>query len=151
LSSIFTLCFIQNTNKILLQKRNKSPFRGYWNPPGGKVEIAESPLEACLREVKEETGLTLKDVKFRGAFTVFNGSKNSSVIMLFQSNSFEGELDSSIEGDVDWVTIDKQLYCSNLVPDSFTYMLPYILEDDSIITGKLIYNKHRLETCDITI
>lgn len=151
MNSIFTLCFIQNTDKILLQKRNKSPFRGYWNPPGGKVENEESPIEACLREVKEETGLTLKDVKFRGIFTVFNGKKNTSAIMVFHSNSFEGELYSSSEGEVDWVTIDQHLYRSDLVPDSFTYILPYIVEEEGVLTGKLVYNKNRLETCDISI
>ncbi|GIN62735.1 hypothetical protein J27TS8_27280 [Robertmurraya siralis] len=151
MSSIFTLCFVHDNEKILLQKRNKSPFVGYWNPPGGKVENSESPLEACIREVKEETGLLLTNVKFRGVFTVFNDKRSTSAIMVFQSNDFVGDITSSCEGDIDWIKIDKDLYCSNLVPNSFTYILPYIIENDEILTGKLIYNRNRLEVCDISL
>ena len=148
---IYTLCFIQDEDKILLQKRNKSPFRGFWNPPGGKVEKFESPIEACIREVREETGLTLNDVKFRGVFTVFNGTSKSSIIMLFHSRYYDGEIISSDEGEVDWITIDQKLYGSKLVSDSFSYMLPYVIENEDVLTGKLVYVNQSLETFDVVM
>ncbi|UTW70129.1 NUDIX domain-containing protein [Anaerobacillus sp. HL2] len=46
-----------------------------WNTPGGKVEILESPLEACKEEVQEETGLNLKSVSFRGVITITSKSR----------------------------------------------------------------------------
>ncbi|MBB6670066.1 NUDIX hydrolase [Cohnella nanjingensis] len=149
---IFTLCIVRDNNKILVQKRHKSPFKGYWNAPGGKVEIQESPKEACIREVMEETGLHLAEIRFRGVMTVSNSIKKfeTGVLMLFDSSNFYGELISSDEGEVDWIELDK-IYGSKHVPESMMYLLPYIVDYEGIITGKLVYNKHMLEECDISL
>ena len=58
------LLFIKRLDgKILLLKRNKSPNRGLWSPPGGKFDLSlgESPFECAKREALEETGLVLDD------------------------------------------------------------------------------------------
>lgn len=151
-SNIFTLCIVRDNEKILVQKREKHPFKGFWNAPGGKVELRESPTEACLREVYEETGLHLNDLKFRGIMTVSNAIRKlgTEVLMLFESSDFEGELTSSDEGLIDWIDLDT-IYNSRNVPDSMTYILPYIVDYEGIITGKLIYNKNELEVCDISL
>lgn len=62
----FTLCFIRNQDKFLMLHRNKHPNKGKWNGVGGKIEQGETPSQACLREVKEETGILLTSVTFRG-------------------------------------------------------------------------------------
>jgi len=46
-----------NEERVLLVRRGQAPARGQWHPPGGKLEPGESLIEACRREVKEETGL----------------------------------------------------------------------------------------------
>jgi 8-oxo-dGTP diphosphatase len=152
MGSIFTLCIIRDDDKVLFQKRYKSPFKGYWNAPGGKVEIQESPKEACIREVYEETGISLNSIKFRGVMTVSDTTKkiDTEVLMLFESNSFQGELISSNEGEVDWIELDR-IYESSIVPESMTYLLPYITDYEGIITGKLVYNRQTLEICDISL
>lgn len=48
------------TNRILLGKRNKDPQRGYWVIPGGKIHAFESIAEAAARELQEETGLSVE-------------------------------------------------------------------------------------------
>lgn len=70
--------------------------------------------------------------------------------MLFDSSNFYGELNSSDEGEVDWIELDK-IYGSKHVPESMMYLLPYIVDYEGIITGKLVYNKHMLEECDISL
>jgi 8-oxo-dGTP diphosphatase len=46
-----------NHDQVLLIKRNKAPAQGFWSVPGGKQEAGESMVEACKREIIEETGL----------------------------------------------------------------------------------------------
>ncbi|WP_425622526.1 NUDIX hydrolase [Brevibacillus borstelensis] len=152
MSNVFTLCVVREDDKILVQKREKAPFRGYWNAPGGKVEPAETPKEACLREVMEETGLYLNDVKLRGIITVSTSRKShgTSVLMLFESTDFQGEITGSSEGQIEWVEIDK-IYQSKNVPDSFTYLLPYLIETDGLITGKFVYERDKLEVFDVSL
>jgi 8-oxo-dGTP diphosphatase len=61
---ISCLLFIRNSkNQFLLLKRNKSPNKGTWSPPGGKLDmsVGESPFECAKREALEETGLVLAD------------------------------------------------------------------------------------------
>jgi ADP-ribose pyrophosphatase YjhB (NUDIX family) len=57
-------------DQVLLVQRAKAPSIGLWSLPGGKVEVGETLREACLREVKEETGLDEIDVL--GCFNVID-------------------------------------------------------------------------------
>ncbi|WP_153464252.1 NUDIX hydrolase [Sediminibacillus terrae] len=151
MSNIFTMCFVENNSQLLLQKRVKKPFKGLWNAPGGKVETYESPIEACKREIQEETGLDIDNVNFRGILTVTNeNQKSSDVLMLFHTKEFSGSLCGSEEGEIDWVETEK-IYSYDNTPESFTYLLPYILETDSTLTGKMIYSRKKLELFDINV
>lgn len=55
-------------NKILLIKRRTVPFRGFWALPGGRVDAGETVEQTIVREVKEETGLTVEIVKKIGDY-----------------------------------------------------------------------------------
>lgn len=57
------IVYNKNEDKILMCKREKEPYKGKLNLVGGKVEANESELEAAYRELKEETGITEKDIE----------------------------------------------------------------------------------------
>lgn len=57
------IVYNKDKNKILMCKRAKDPYKGKLNLVGGKVEQNESELEAAYRELKEETGITDKDIE----------------------------------------------------------------------------------------
>ncbi len=65
----FTICFIKQGDKILLLNREKPSWMGMWNGVGGKLERNESPRESIIREIKEETGIVLDTVHFKGLIT----------------------------------------------------------------------------------
>ena len=99
------LCLIENGNKILLQNRIKKDWQGY-TLPGGHVEKEESFVDAVIREMKEETGLSVKNPKLVGVkqFPIDNGRY---VVFLFKTNEFSGKLKSSKEGKMEWFSYDE--------------------------------------------
>lgn len=99
------LCLIQKDNQILLQNRVKKDWAGY-TLPGGHVEPGESFVDACVREMQEETGLTVRNPKLCG-LKQFPNHGTRYIVFLFKTDSFEGELRSSEEGKMEWVSMDE--------------------------------------------
>ena len=108
------LCLIEDGDRILLQNRVKKDWQGY-TLPGGHVEPGESFVDAVIREMKEETGLTVEDPTLAGVkqFPIKNGRY---VVLLFKATQWTGELVSSEEGQMEWVEYGK-LSAVNTVDD----------------------------------
>jgi len=96
-----TLCLIYRGDEYLLQNRVKKDWPGY-TLPGGHVEPGESIVDSVIREMKEETGLTVSDLKLCGVkqFPIDNGRY---VVFLFKTDTFSGKLRSSEEGKMEWI------------------------------------------------
>lgn len=120
------LCLVYKDNEYLLQDRVKEDWKGY-TIPGGHVEAGESIVEAVVREMKEETGLTVKEPKLCGVkqFPIEDGRY---IVFLFRTDKFTGNVTSSEEGDMHWIKAED-LSQINLV-DDFMELLQVILEDD---------------------
>lgn len=95
------LCLIEDGSRILLQNRVKKDWRGY-ALPGGHVEPGESFVDAVVREMKEETGLTVIEPRLVGVkqFPIENGRY---VVLLFKVTEWTGSLNSSEEGHMEWI------------------------------------------------
>lgn len=101
-----TLCYIENDNQYLMLHRVKKKNdlnRGMWIGVGGKFEEGETPEECLLREVLEETGLSLTDYKLRGIVTFVSDCWENEYMHLYSAYSFTGTLSDSSEGDLAWV------------------------------------------------
>lgn len=96
-----TLCLIRRGDQILLQNRVKADWAGY-ALPGGHVEPGESIVDSVIREMKEETGLTITAPKLCGVkqFPIPDGRY---LVFLFLADEFSGMLRASAEGAVEWV------------------------------------------------
>lgn len=99
------LCLLRRGDEILLQNRVKADWQGY-TLPGGHVEPGESIVDACVREMEEETGLKVDKPVLCGVkqFPIENGRY---LVFLFRSDTFTGELRSSREGKMKWVRRDE--------------------------------------------
>jgi len=101
-----TLCYIERDDKYLMLHRTKKEndlSKDLWLGVGGKFEGDESPTQCLLREVKEETGLTLTDFKFRGLVTFVCSECETEYMCLYTSDKFEGEIIDCSEGELEWV------------------------------------------------
>ncbi len=96
------LCLVTDGDRMLLQNRVKSDWQGY-TLPGGHVEKGESFVDAVRREVREETGLEIPRPRLVGVkqFPIEDGRY---VVLLFRADTFSGQLRSSAEGEMKWVT-----------------------------------------------
>lgn len=119
------LCLIHKGDNYLLQDRIKNDWKGY-TLPGGHIEPGESIVEAVIREMKEETGLDIKRPRLCGVkqFPIEGGRY---IVFLFETEQFEGVLNSSDEGTMHWVNA-KDLSSVNLVND-FDDLLEVMLTD----------------------
>lgn len=125
------LCLIHKNDQYLLQDRIKKDWQGF-TLPGGHVEVGESIVDAVIREIKEETGLTIYDPKLCGIkqFPIKGGKYENGryLVFLFQTDQFTGELVSSEEGCMHWVNMED-LDKVNLVSD-FKELLQVMLDDN---------------------
>lgn len=99
------LCMIKDGDKYLLQNRVKKDWQGY-TFPGGHIEPGESIVQSAIREVKEETGLIMKNPRLVGVkqFWVKSGRY---IVFLFSATKFSGDLRGSNEGEVGWFTKEE--------------------------------------------
>ncbi len=125
-AELTVLCLVHNGDTYLLQNRKKQDWKGY-TLPGGHIEIGESIVDAVVREIKEETGLTIFNPRLRGV-KQFPTEDGRYIVFLFCADEYEGELISSEEGTMHWVQ-RSELSNVHLVND-FYELLQVILDDN---------------------
>lgn len=120
------LCLIHKDNQYLLQDRVKADWKGY-TLPGGHIEPGESIVDAVVREMKEETGLTVLNPKLCGVkqFPIKDGRY---LVFLFHADQFHGDIISSEEGSMHWVK-KEDLDKVNLVSE-FHELVEVMLDDN---------------------
>ncbi len=100
------MCMIYDGEKVLVQDKIDESWGGV-TFPGGHVENGESFTDAVIREIFEETGLTVSNPQLCGIKNWFNNDGSRYVVLFYKTNKFSGEIKSSDEGDIFWATIDE--------------------------------------------
>ena len=119
-----TLCYVKQNGQTLMVHRNKKPndiHEGKWNGLGGKFEAGETPEECVMREVLEESGLSIQSPKLCGLlmFPKFKG--NDWYVFVFTATEFSGELIDSPEDKLEWIS-DEKILRLNLWPSDQVFM-----------------------------
>ena len=94
------MCLICDGNKVLIQEKVGTKGLVF---PGGHVEEGESLLESVVSEMKEETGLTIENLKICGFKDWIQEDGTRYIVLLYKTDKFTGELKSSDEGRVFWI------------------------------------------------
>ena len=107
-----SLCYIERDGCYLVLHRTKKEYDengDKWIGVGGKFEPGESPFECVQREVKEETGLTMTNPRFRGIVTFVSDEWGTEYMHLFTCTEFTGTLTDCDEGELVWLPKDELL------------------------------------------
>lgn len=148
--SLTTLCYIEKEGSYLMLHRVKKENdinKDKWIGVGGHFEKDETPEECLLREVKEETGLTLHSYEFRGLITFLSDRGQTEYMCLFTSEDFSGELTECTEGTLEWV---KKEDVPNLpVWEGDKIFLRFLTEGRPFFTMKLRYEGDTLAECQV--
>lgn len=103
---ITNMCMIEKDDgQILIQDRNSNNWPGV-TFPGGKVEKNESFVDSVVREVFEETGLTIQNPLICGTKQFQTDQDERYIVLMYRANQFSGTLRSSDEGEVFWINKD---------------------------------------------
>jgi 8-oxo-dGTP diphosphatase len=137
-----SLCFIRDGDRILLLHRKNPPNAGQWDGVGGKLEPGEDPYAACVREVREETGLEIRNPLLRALLLITARSTGHLwVLFLFTADAPGGPPVESDEGELGWVQIDR-IGTLPVIPD-LPLILPHLLS-----AGDILVIRSELETED---
>ena len=105
------LCMVEDleNGKVVLQYRSPERYKKWsgYAFPGGHIEEGESLAESVIREVYEETGLTIADPKLVAVKDWEPEEGGRYIVFCYKATEFTGQLRSSEEGEVSWVKKDQ--------------------------------------------
>ena len=141
-----TLCYIEKDCKYLMLhriKKENDENRDKWIGVGGKLEEKESPYDCIKREIKEETGLTVNDPRYRGVITFVSDKYETEIMHLFWTDNFSGDiLKECDEGELCW--IDKRKLLELPIWEGDKIFLKLIDSTNDFFSLKLVYNGDKL-------
>ena len=141
-----TLCYIERDGAYLMLHRTKKTNdenHDKWIGIGGKFEPFESPYDCVIREAKEETGLTLTSLRYRGIVTFVSDQFPVAEYMhLFTANEFTGDILDCDEGELEWIRISDLLQLPMWEGDKI--FLDLLWQDAPFFLLKLRYEGEKL-------
>ncbi len=143
-------CFIKKDGKYLMLRRadDKKLLPGVWLGPGGKREINEGIFECSRREVKEETGLDIKNLTMLATGSAYLEDMDMEIYYDFTGAEYAGGelLENTPDGELRWLTLDEILKLDNLLSEH-KHILPLILkENPKFISYKTVYKTGNIMT-----
>ena len=109
------MCMVYEGENVLVMDRAKHDWGGL-TFPGGHVEVNETLIEAVIREMKEETGLDIKNPELCGIKEWDWGNETRYIALLYKTKEFSGEIKASDEGKIFWIN-KKDLHKYKLSTD----------------------------------
>lgn len=141
-----TVCYLKRGTQYLLLHRTKKENdenAGKWIGVGGKCEENESPEDCMLREVREETGLSVTQHRLRGVITFVSDAWEGQYMYLFTASKWHGALTDCDEGELAWVERTDMLHLPLWEGDRI--FLALLAEERPFFSLKLVYQGDSLQ------
>ncbi|CDE54746.1 MAG TPA: NUDIX domain-containing protein [Clostridiaceae bacterium] len=128
-------CYLIKDNEVVVTKYKKGNKKeGYYDIPGGKIEEGESPKQTAIREMKEETGIEIQNLKYKGIMTIEYPDR-LFIFDTFITKEYEGEPQEFEENTSEWIDIDELLKKEKILSN-------IILLDKFLIKGLIDDNRN---------
>jgi 8-oxo-dGTP diphosphatase len=146
-----TLCYVRKDGRTLMIHRIKKEndiHKGKWNGLGGKFEPGESPEDCVVREVREESGLIIKNPVMKGFLSFPNFAHCEDwFAFVFVACEYEGDLREPSEGYLSWIPDDELLKLSLWEGDHI--FLPW-LDHPGFFSAKFTYENGHLKDHEVS-
>lgn len=119
------MCMLRRADGYVLVQDRRDPNWGGLTFPGGHVEPGESMVDSVIREMREETGLTILHPRLIGTKSWMQRDGSRYLVLLYTADAYEGELRSSEEGDVRWMRPEEM--CAGKMVDGMELYLDVYL------------------------
>ncbi|MBR9675756.1 NUDIX hydrolase [Candidatus Woesearchaeota archaeon] len=124
-----------NEDEILLLKREKPPYKGYWCLPGGKVEFGEHLSDAAKREILEETGITCEFLELNGIYTevMWENNEKIATFILFMTTLKPTHLNhvQSEEGELKWYKLEElEAMKDEMIENDYMAIKKFVIEKE---------------------
>ena len=141
-------CYLIKDNKVVVTKYKKGNRKeGYYDIPGGKIEEGEIPKQTAVREMKEETGIDIKNLKYKGIM-IIEYPDRKFVFDTFISNEYDGEPQEFEENTSEWINMNELLqkekilsnimildrfFINGLIKDNYNFSMHIIVDEQENI------------------
>ncbi|PIU91481.1 MAG: DNA mismatch repair protein MutT [Anaerolineae bacterium CG17_big_fil_post_rev_8_21_14_2_50_57_27] len=146
-----TLCYLRHEGHTLMLHRVKRAddiHAGKWNGLGGKFEEGETPEECVIREVREESELTIENPRLRGLL-MFPGFKGEDwYVFVFTAQEFSGELKENGEGYLKWIP-NAELESLPLWPSDHIFF--QWLQEEKFFSAKFVYEGEEMKGWEVAL
>ena len=145
-----TLCYIEKDGACLMLhrvKKQNDENGGKWIGVGGHFEPGESPEDCMKREIYEETGLCVREWRYRGVVTFVSDEFGTEYMHLFTVSSFDGALRECDEGVLEWVP--KERVSALPAWEGDRIFLDLLAKDAPFFSLKLVYSGEKLVCAEL--
>lgn len=141
-------CYLIENNKVVVTKYKKGNAKeGYYEIPGGKIEEGEISKQTAIREMKEETGIHIKNLTYKGIMTIEYPNRRF-VFDIFVANEWEGEPQEFEENTSEWIEINELLqkekilsnimildrfFIKGLIEDRYNFSMNIVVDEEENI------------------
>lgn len=141
-------CYLIKDNKVVVTKYKQGNRKeGYYDIPGGKIEDGEIPKQTAIREMKEETGIDILNLKYKGIM-IIEYPNRKFVFDTFIANQYKGEPQEFEENTSEWIEISKLLqeekilsnimildrfFIKGLIEDNYNFSMHIIVDEQENI------------------
>lgn len=152
-------CFLIKENKVVVIKYKKGNIKeGYYDIPGGKIEDGEVAEQTAIREMKEETGIDIRNLKHKGFMTIEYPNRKF-IFNTFITSDYVGEPREFEENISEWIDIQKllqkekilsnimileRLFIKGLIDDNYSFNLHIVVDEQE----KILNVNYNLEQKD---